>query len=499
MPLANKIRKTLWALRNRRRLMDVLREEYIKEEETAVLEIKQKEEEGRRRLEEEQKAKEEKERKIALIAGSPYFDRDYYARNNIEFQNSELDMAEHYLLYGGFLGKDPGPYFSSEEYLSLHSDVAMEGLNPLLHYEEHGKRENREISYLQRKEPSFPKEAVELERSFDISPSIHHRSAVVSCFLPEGRIPGSLLYLLKEVKKVTDNIVLAGDCPVIESELEKLKGIVFHASFKRHGQYDFGSYKRGLACLRQEGILDEELILLNDSVYGPVYPFEESFEKMTGKGDFWGYVSLVSRGVPYLSSCFLVFRKEVLESWVLDGFLYRVKGSYERGDIVTLFETKLTPYLRERGFEYASYVPEEDHINIFDQPLTLLKKYRMPLLKKKALLRKPIEDLGEVLKTVEREAPELYKEISYTPYEEKLFFPPSFEELEASYREKEERLKEKYERGEKLKALFLITNPSMFPSFPLFERMKEDGHFKPYIAIIPDLRWPGKEEEDLKV
>ena len=49
MPLANKIRKTIWALRNRRRLMDVLREEYIKEEETAVLEIKQKEEEERRK------------------------------------------------------------------------------------------------------------------------------------------------------------------------------------------------------------------------------------------------------------------------------------------------------------------------------------------------------------------------------------------------------------------------------------------------------------------
>ena len=49
----------------------------------------------------------------------------------------------HYLVLGGTEGRDPGPYFSTGAYLARHSDVADAGLNPLLHYETNGRRENR--------------------------------------------------------------------------------------------------------------------------------------------------------------------------------------------------------------------------------------------------------------------------------------------------------------------------------------------------------------------
>lgn len=51
--------------------------------------------------------------------------------------------ARHYLTRGAQDGSDPGPGFSTRGYLEAYPDVAMAGLNPLLHYEEHGCSEGR--------------------------------------------------------------------------------------------------------------------------------------------------------------------------------------------------------------------------------------------------------------------------------------------------------------------------------------------------------------------
>ncbi|KIQ71410.1 hypothetical protein Wenmar_04120 (plasmid) [Wenxinia marina DSM 24838] len=45
-----------------------------------------------------------------------------------------MSAAEHYLLYGGPMGRDPGTRFSAELYLDAHPDIRAAGLNPLLHY-----------------------------------------------------------------------------------------------------------------------------------------------------------------------------------------------------------------------------------------------------------------------------------------------------------------------------------------------------------------------------
>ena len=56
-----------------------------------------------------------------------------------------MDPALHYLLHGGLEGRDPGPFFSTEAYLARYPDVAEAGVNALLHYETHGRREGRRV------------------------------------------------------------------------------------------------------------------------------------------------------------------------------------------------------------------------------------------------------------------------------------------------------------------------------------------------------------------
>ena len=101
---------------------------------------------------------------VRTIKKSPLFDEAYYRRNNTDISASE-DAAEHYLKNGMLPGRDPSEFFCSEEYLSLHCDVAVSKMNPLLSYELFGRGTNYEISSLQRKKLTFPKDAQAVKKT----------------------------------------------------------------------------------------------------------------------------------------------------------------------------------------------------------------------------------------------------------------------------------------------------------------------------------------------
>ncbi|MWD29650.1 hypothetical protein E0K89_019390 [Aquicoccus sp. SCR17] len=84
--------------------------------------------------------------KAGVIARSRFFDRDWYLAHCPEAARDAArggDPARHYLRHGAVLGCDPGPGFSAQGYLDRNPDVAAAGLNPLLHYERHGRAEGR--------------------------------------------------------------------------------------------------------------------------------------------------------------------------------------------------------------------------------------------------------------------------------------------------------------------------------------------------------------------
>lgn len=81
---------------------------------------------------------------IKLVSNSPYFDREWYLDKYPDLDGYE-DPAQHYLHVGYAKRYDPGPDFSTQEYLDCNDDVLRHGMNPLLHYERYGIREGRDI------------------------------------------------------------------------------------------------------------------------------------------------------------------------------------------------------------------------------------------------------------------------------------------------------------------------------------------------------------------
>jgi hypothetical protein len=85
-------------------------------------------------------------RHARLVLKSGLMHEAWYLRQYPDVAAVGIPPALHYVLYGGFEGRDPSPMFSSQAYLEAYPDVRVVKTNPLVHYMQKGRYENRAIS-----------------------------------------------------------------------------------------------------------------------------------------------------------------------------------------------------------------------------------------------------------------------------------------------------------------------------------------------------------------
>ncbi len=170
-----------------------------------------------------------------------------------------------------------------------------------------------------------------------------------------------------------------------------------HIITGRHGEYDFGSYKRGFLWALENGLLDatDELIFCNDSCYAPVHPFLPIFRNMHfADCDYWGlYKSNEIR--EHLQSFFVVFRPNVFLSAVFKDFMAGIHRQPTVNEVVLEYEIGLSRLLEQNGYASLSYVKGPSFFerrtkfgNVLNMSLYYPKwmmKHGFPLVKKKAL------------------------------------------------------------------------------------------------------------------
>jgi len=78
-----------------------------------------------------------------IISESGLVDAEWYLRNYPDVVEIPVD---HYVRAGASEGRDPNPMFSTKAYLKLNPDVAISGMNPLLHFVLYGAAEGRRFS-----------------------------------------------------------------------------------------------------------------------------------------------------------------------------------------------------------------------------------------------------------------------------------------------------------------------------------------------------------------
>lgn len=222
-----------------------------------------------------------------------------------------------------------------------------------------------------------------------------HRVAVFASYSPDGILPPQVIPYLEGLQPLTKAIVVVCDNDLLPAEQEKLKGLATHVITGRHGEYDFGSYKRGVAWAREKGLLDQadDLILCNDSCFGPVGSFKPMFAEMEARGlDFWGVTD--SHQISYhLQSYFIVFSRKVFESGAFNSFLSGITKQASVQEVIKKYEAKLTGILTDAGFRTGALISncfigrhadDQTYANLPVLPLFTIAS-GSPLLKVKAM------------------------------------------------------------------------------------------------------------------
>ncbi len=152
--------------------------------------------------------------------------------------------------------------------------------------------------------------------------------------------------------------------------------------------YDAGAYADViLNFLGKEELKKwDELVLCNDTFYGPFVPFEYIFNKMNlGKVDFWGLNYVENNITNHIQSYFLVFKKRIIESGLLFDYFYKEININEMDllNVYASFEIGLFGYLVQLGYKFGTYVAT-DNYNIYSCADICLERYGLPILKKKS-------------------------------------------------------------------------------------------------------------------
>jgi len=247
------------------------------------------------------------------------------------------------------------------------------------------------------------------------------RVAIFASYSSDGFLPPQILPYLKELKSQAQNIVVVFDNDLISGEREKLAPFSDYVIVGRHSEYDFGSYKRGIAEARARNLLSDadELILCNDSCYGPIGSFAPMFKKMEARSlDFWGATD--SQEVSYhLQSYWLVLSRRVFSSDIFQNFMNSIKKQKNVQQVILNYEIGLTKKLIASGFKAGAMIENKlkgahpkdpSYKNITAHPLYALQG-GLPLIKVKALraAQTNVDGPNRILTWLREHAPDIYE------------------------------------------------------------------------------------------
>lgn len=210
------------------------------------------------------------------------------------------------------------------------------------------------------------------------------RLCLFAGFDKDGLIDDYVVYYVKALSEFCD-VYYYGDFEAQKGELNKLKGITKAAYAKRHRKYDFGSWQELVKKLGKEKLRSyDEVLLANDSCFGPIFPFKNLFKKMDRENcDFWGLSC--SRGYHvHIQSYFIMLRKKVLDGEEFFDFLNAVKPEKSLTEVCTNYEDRFTYLLTKAGYTFRTYVPYGNfEIQPYYNTTNAIKKGKFPLLKVK--------------------------------------------------------------------------------------------------------------------
>ncbi|WP_157879014.1 rhamnan synthesis F family protein [Pararhodospirillum photometricum] len=183
------------------------------------------------------------------------------------------------------------------------------------------------------------------------------RVAVFVHFDRGGTVHDYVDHHLRLLENVGYAIVFVSNAPVLSAAtLESLKPRCALILRRENVGYDFGAYKEGIAAIPDLSVVDD-LLLANDSVYGPFHHPAHILEKMPPENaDLWGATDSWEFSF-HLQSYYLRFHRTAVQSAAFSEFWSSVRYVQSKTWVVRRYEIGLTQALTRAGLRCRAAYP----------------------------------------------------------------------------------------------------------------------------------------------
>ncbi|MEE0935636.1 MAG: rhamnan synthesis F family protein [Methanobrevibacter sp.] len=232
------------------------------------------------------------------------------------------------------------------------------------------------------------------------------RLGIFCCFDGDGIIDDYIYYMLNDIKDNLDELFIVANGFLKQETIYKLSKYSDNdIIFRDNVGFDAWAWREVMFNI---GFINlskfDEIILFNDSFFGPIYPFKEMFDKMDGEEvDFWGitqhgeapnHKNLCPYGYRpvHLQTYFLAFRKNLVESDEFKSFWINLPNYKNNEELTFKFEAVLTRHFEDLDYTWKAYVDTDDleesrekvmNLYAYDMHNLVLNR-SLPVLKRKA-------------------------------------------------------------------------------------------------------------------
>ncbi len=233
------------------------------------------------------------------------------------------------------------------------------------------------------------------------------RLGIFVFFNKEGKLEEYVEYLLSKISSHLDELFIISNCKLSYHTAIIFKKYTNNIYVRENSGLDAAAYK--MALLYYCGIDKireyDEVILFNDTVYGPFIEFSDIFNSMADRDiDFWGIMAGYKSGdalnlmpegyIPdHIQSWFWAFRNTIIQSEEFKDYWIDYNDNLNSfWDVVARHEFVFTKHFEQLGYKWDIFCDSEEYrsdslnknFNFYGYATELmLKKMNMPFLKRK--------------------------------------------------------------------------------------------------------------------
>lgn len=221
-----------------------------------------------------------------------------------------------------------------------------------------------------------------------------------------GIVDDYIPYMLTDMQKNVSDIFVVCNGALTDEGKPKFKRFTDDILVRENKGFDVWAYKEAMEKLGWERLGNyDEIILMNYTIAGPVYPFEDMFHSMNGKDiDFWGitqfykteddpFGTMPDGFIPdHIQSHFIAVRKNMLNSETFHNYWDEMPMITGYLDSVTRHEARFTKFFEEAGFKWEVYVDAKEYRDLSHQPIIgmatkVLEEKKCPIFKRRSFMQ----------------------------------------------------------------------------------------------------------------